>query len=76
MRRIIGAGSLLTVLLLAVIAAPSAYAQGGYHHHAWCLQVAGGLECSYNTLRQCHEAGSGRTVQNSCVRNTPAMNHQ
>jgi hypothetical protein len=75
MRQIIRAGALLTVLLPAPIVAPSAFAQGSYRHHAWCLQVGGGLECEYDTLRQCHAAGRGRTVQDSCVRNTPAMNH-
>jgi hypothetical protein len=76
MRRIIGTNFLLTILLSVVIGAPSAFAQGSYRHHPWCLQTGSGLECAYSTLRQCREAGSGATVLASCVRNTAAMNHR
>jgi hypothetical protein len=75
MRRIIGVGSLLTVLLPATLGAPSVLAQGSYQHHAWCLRAGGGLECAYDTLAQCRAAGSGRNLS-GCVRNTRAMNHQ
>ncbi len=76
MTRTIGAGLFLTIFLSVVIGAPTAFAQGSYQHHPWCLQTGSGLECAYGTLRQCREAGSGATVLASCVRNTAAMNHR
>lgn len=75
MRRAIEVGSLLTVLLPVAIGAPSAFAQGSYRHHAWCLQTGSGMECAYDTLAQCREAGSGATL-GGCVRNTSTMNHR
>lgn len=76
MRRIVGTGFLLTILLLIGLGVPTALAHGSYQHHPWCLQTGSGLECAYSTLRQCREAGSGATVLASCVRNTAAMNHR
>lgn len=75
MSRIVRVGSLLTVLLSAVIVPASAFAQGSYSHHRWCLQVGGGLECAYNTLGQCRASASGRSLA-GCVRNTSMLNHR
>jgi len=58
--------------LMAVAAAPAAFAQ--HVHHAWCLQGGGGSTvCAYDTLAQCR--ASKASGQGRCVRNTPAMNH-
>jgi hypothetical protein len=76
MKPIIRVGCLLTTLLPALVVSPSAFAQGSYQHHAWCLQVGGGMECAYDTLEQCRAAGSGQTVQSNCMRNSAPMNHQ
>lgn len=59
-------------LLVIVMAAPNAFAQGSYHHHAWCIQAPGGPECAFDTLAQCRASANGRR----CVRNTPMMNHR
>jgi hypothetical protein len=75
MSRIIRVGSLLTVLFCAVIISASAFAQGSYSHHRWCLQVGGGLECAYNTLSQCRASASGRSLA-GCVPNSPTLNHR
>ena len=75
MSRIIRVGSLLTALLPAMIISASAFAQGSYSHHRWCLQVGGGLECAYNTLSECRASASGRSLA-GCVPNTATMNHR
>jgi hypothetical protein len=56
------------------MAAPNAFAQGSYHHHAWCMRIGGGLDCAYDTLSQCRASAIGKSGQ--CVRNTPMMNHR
>jgi hypothetical protein len=50
----------------------SALAQ--HEHHRWCLRTGGGSDdCAYNTHKQCMAA---RTGTQTCVRNTPTMNHR
>ena len=60
---------LLTVatLLAAVFAGSSAFAQ--HVHHKYCLRTGGGLECAYDTIKQC--VASKRGQSDSCVRNSP-----
>jgi hypothetical protein len=60
---------LLTVaaLLAAVSASSSAFAQ--HVHHKYCLRTGGGVECAYDTIRQCVAAKHGQA--DSCVRNSP-----
>ena len=72
MTRIIMSSLLTAVLFPTVIAAPSALAQGGHHHYAWCLRSGGGLECAFNTLKQCRETASGRSLA-GCVRNSRGL---
>jgi hypothetical protein len=44
---------LLTVVgLLAAFAGSSAFAQGDYMHHKWCLDKGSSQECAYDTLAQ------------------------
>lgn len=62
---------LLTVatLFAATFAGSSAFAQGSYVHHAWCLVSQTGHECAYQTLAQCKASETGNTDR--CVRNGP-----
>ena len=60
---------LLTVaaLLAAVSASSSAFAQ--HVHHKYCLRTGGGVECAYDTIKECVAAKHGQA--DSCVRNSP-----
>jgi hypothetical protein len=62
---------LLTVatLLAAVFAVSSAFAQTDHVHHKYCLRTGGGVECAYDTIKQCVAAKHGQA--DSCVRNSP-----
>lgn len=64
---------LLTVaaLLAAAIASSSAFAQ--HVHHKYCLRTGGGLECAYDTIKQCVAAKRGQA--DSCMRNSPTRDH-
>jgi hypothetical protein len=65
-RALIAAG-----LLVTLMAAPRAFAQGDTHHRAWCVQVGRGLDCAYDTLTQCQASAVGRLGRpRRCVRNT------
>jgi hypothetical protein len=55
-------------LLVTLMAAPKAFAQGDTHHRAWCMQVGRGQKCAYDTLSQCRASAIGRPKR--CVRNT------
>jgi hypothetical protein len=68
MIRIIAAGT-----LLAALASSSAFAQGSYVHHAFCLLKAGGQECAYDSMAACQAARSDTTQ--TCERNTAPQNH-
>ena len=59
--------------LLAAFAGSSAFAQGSYTHHAFCLQKAGGMECAYDTMAQCEQAKTANTQ--TCQPNSAPQNH-
>jgi Protein of unknown function (DUF3551) len=64
----------LGMLLIGLLASSSAFAQGDYVHHKWCLRTGGGgEECAYQTLAQCKAAKSGD--DQSCFRNTAPTHH-
>jgi hypothetical protein len=59
--------------LAATIAAPSAFAQGDYVHHKFCLRTGSGEECAYDTMAQCMAAKHGQA--DSCFQNSPPQDH-
>jgi hypothetical protein len=67
MIRLIAAGTLLAAL------GSTAFAQGSYTHHAFCLQKGGGPECAFDTMAQCQAAKSDNTQ--TCVPNSAPQNH-
>ena len=64
----------VATLLAAALAGSSAFAQGSYTHHAFCLQTGAGKNCGYNTMAQCQAARRGMST-GSCIHNTAPMNH-
>jgi hypothetical protein len=60
-------------LLATVFAVSSAFAQGDYRHHKWCLDKGSSQECAYDTLAQCKASKNSPTDR--CVRNTAQMHH-
>mgnify|MGYP001210834774 CR=1 FL=1 len=68
MIRIIAAGT-----LLAALASSSAFAQGSYAHHSFCLLKAGGQECAYDSMAACQAAKSDTTQ--TCQPNSAPQNH-
>ena len=51
----------------------SAFAQGDYRHHTFCLRTGSAQECAYDSFQQCQAAERGPA--DSCVRNSPPQNH-
>jgi Protein of unknown function (DUF3551) len=71
MIRMIAAGTLLAVSL----AGSSAFAQGSYKHHPWCMvDTSGSKVCGYDTLAQCKAAKHG--TSENCIRNTAPIHHR
>jgi Protein of unknown function (DUF3551) len=64
---------MILTVLATVFAGSSAFAQGDYTHHKWCLQKGSSDECAYNTLAQCKASKNSPTDR--CVQNTAPMNH-
>jgi hypothetical protein len=54
-------------LLAAMFASSSAFAL--HVHHKYCLRTGGGLECAYDTIKQCVAAKRGQA--DSCLRTSP-----
>jgi len=63
----------LATLLAATFAGSSAFAQGSYVHHTFCLKTGSGQECAYDSMAQCEAAKRGGA--DSCVPNSPPQNH-
>jgi hypothetical protein len=72
MRAVFGT-TLAITLLTAVLASSSAFAQGDYVHHKWCLRTGSGEECAFQTLAQC-KAGK-HSPADSCFRNSKPQDH-
>jgi hypothetical protein len=64
---------LMVATLLAAFTGSSAFAQGDYMHHKWCMQKGSSTECAYDTLAQCK--ASKTSPDNRCMRNTAPINH-
>ena len=64
---------MLVALLGASVAGSSAFAQGEYTHHKYCLHRGSAQECAYDSLAQCKASKNSPTDR--CVRNSAPMNH-
>jgi hypothetical protein len=60
-------------LAAAALAGSSAFAQGDYRHHNFCLLTGSAQECAYDTFAQCEAAKRGNA--DTCMRNGPPVNH-
>lgn len=63
----------VATVLAATFAGSSAFAQGDYRHHAFCLLTGPARECAYDTLQQCQAAERGSA--DSCMPNSPPQHH-
>jgi hypothetical protein len=63
----------LAAFLAATVAAPSAFAQGDYRHHGFCLRSGSAQECAYDSFAQCEASKHNNT--DTCVANTPPQDH-
>ena len=59
--------------VLAMITGSSAFAQGSYTHHSFCLQSGSSKECAYDTMAQCLQAKKGN--KDTCEPNSAPQNH-
>jgi hypothetical protein len=64
---------LMFAALLAAGFGSSAFAQGDYVHHKYCLHRGSAQECAYDSLAQCKASKNSPTDR--CVRNSAPMNH-
>jgi hypothetical protein len=64
---------MVATLLWAAFAGSSAFAQSEHVHHNFCLKSGSSQECAYDSMAQCVAAKHGDT--DSCVPNSPSMNH-
>lgn len=69
MIRLIAAGTLLA----AALTSQSAFAQGTYTHHTYCLKSGSGQNCAFESMAQCEKAKKGNT--DTCIQNSAPMNH-
>lgn len=58
--------------LAASLAGSSAFAQGSYQHHTFCLKSGASQDCAYDSMAQCEAA---RTGTGTCVANSAPINH-
>jgi hypothetical protein len=63
----------LGTLLAVSLAGSSAFAQGDYRHHNFCLKTGSGLECAYDSMAQC--MASKRGNGDSCAPNSAPQDH-
>jgi len=73
MRIIASTTVLVATLLASAFAGSSAFAQGDYRHHNFCLRTGSAQECAYDTFAQCEAAKRGGG--DSCVPNSPPQDH-
>jgi hypothetical protein len=69
MIRMIAVGTLLA----ASLAGSSAFAQGSYQHHSFCLLRGSSSECAYDSMAQCEAAKHGNA--DTCAPNSAPQNH-
>jgi hypothetical protein len=64
----------LAAFLAATLAAPSAFAQGDYVHHKFCLKTGSSdQECAYDSMAQCLASKHSNT--DTCIPNSPPQDH-
>ncbi len=64
----------LGTLLAASLAGSSAFAQGSYVHHNFCLKTGSSdQECAYDTMAQCMASKHSNT--DSCIPNSAPQDH-
>jgi hypothetical protein len=63
----------LATLFAATLGAPSAFAQGDYRHHSFCLKTGSAQECAYDSFAQCEAAKN--SPADSCVANSAPQDH-
>jgi hypothetical protein len=63
----------VATLLAVLSASTSAFAQGSYVHHKWCMTHGSSQECAFNTLAQCKASKNSPTDR--CVPNTAPRDH-
>jgi hypothetical protein len=64
---------IMASVLAAGFASSSAFAQGDYVHHNYCLKTGSSQECAYDSFAACEAAKRGNA--DSCVPNGPPENH-
>jgi hypothetical protein len=64
---------IVAATLAATFAGSSAFAQGDYRHHAFCLLTGPDRECAYDSMQQCRAAERGSA--DSCMPNSPPQHH-
>ncbi len=64
---------LMIATLLAGAFASSAFAQGSYVHHNFCLITGSGQDCAYDTMAQCEASKRGNA--DTGVPNSAPQNH-
>lgn len=57
----------------ASLAGASAFAQGTYQHHTFCLKVGSSTECAYDSMAQCQAAKHENSE--TCEPNSAPQNH-
>jgi hypothetical protein len=64
---------MVATFLAAAFAGSSAFAQGDYVHHSFCLKTGSAQECAYDSFQQCEAAKRGNA--DSCVPNSAPQEH-
>lgn len=64
---------MVATLLAGTLAGSSAFAQGSYVHHKFCLKTSSSQDCAYDTMAQCEASKRGNA--DSCVPNSAPQNH-
>ena len=64
---------MVATLFAATFAGSSAFAQGSYVHHNFCLKTGSGQDCAYDTMAQCEASKRGNA--DTCVQNSAPVNH-
>lgn len=64
---------IIAAVLTSAFAGSSAFAQGSYKHHSFCLQSGSSQECAYDSMAQCLQAKKGN--KDTCQPNSTPQNH-
>jgi hypothetical protein len=64
---------MVATLFGAALSGSTAFAQGSYVHHNFCLQSGSTKECAYDSMAQCNTAKTAE--RDTCVPNSAPENH-